>query len=320
MTLPNIEIRYPGQPCTHQRISEIEQQLNRTLPEDYAEFIMTTGGGMISRKNSVIGDFHLPTGDALEAEVEQLFGNGVASNDAENDLATYAQFLTDEWEIPEEVLLIGHAESGMHEYFSLNYAISEFPKHSVLYFDNEGDNQFLLVADTFTDFLTQLQPSPDYKEGAFSPFDGQEGINAALSGRFGDTLSEAIKFSDVPDIEDVLRKAAVKLAEGNLIKMFVTEDSFKFQDLLYFLAEPFEEFDSLESWNDYVPADAKTFKLIGLVRDSFITSDGWSAVQFFDASVKGWWKSRAEMHVLIKTLNGYKLRADYVDWLINTLR
>lgn len=320
MALPNIEIRYPGQPCTHERIREIEQQLNRTLPKDYAEFIMATGGGVISLKNSIIRDLHHPTGDARETELEQIFGNGITSNDTENDLATYAQFLTDEWEIPDEVLLIGHAESGMHEYFALNYGITKFPKHSVLYFDGEGDSQFLLAAVTFTDFLNKLQPSPDYKERIQSPFDGQEGIHAALSGRLGNALSEAIKFSNEPDMENVLRKAAAKISEGNLIEMYVTEDSFRFQDLLFFLSEPFQDFDSLDSWKDFDPTAGKTFTLSGLVLDSFITSFGWSAVQFFDAAIIGWWNSRTEMRVLTKTSNGYKLRSDYVDWLIDTFR
>lgn len=120
-------------------------------------------------------------------------------------------------------------------------------------------------------------------------------------------------------MEQLLRRSAERLSEGNLIEMFVTEDSFKFQDLLFYLAQSFEDYPSLDSWKKSQHKSVD-FHIYDLLRDSFITSDGWPAVQFFDAAINAWWKSRTELGVLIETPRGFKLSEKYVTEIMNLFR
>lgn len=146
MKLSQIELTHHGKPCGSFRIRSIEEKIGRKLPEDYKKFIKTTGGGTLSLKNTTLAGISLPDGDELEINVEQIFGNG-HSEDDDNDLADYASFLAEEWEIPTKVLLIGNPGAGMHESFALNYDLEGFPPLSVLYLDNDEPGQFTLVAD-----------------------------------------------------------------------------------------------------------------------------------------------------------------------------
>ena len=279
----------------------------------------TTGGGAISFENCVLDNVYLPSGVELDSKLNRIFGNDTTTNDSENDLVDYAGFLTEEWEIPKEVLLIGCAESGMHECFVINYHLQQFPRHSVLYLDNESNDGFILVADSFSDFLSKLRPAPDYKEVERSPYHGQEGIHAVREGELGDMLEKLLQSSSIPNMEQILRRSAERLAEGNLIQMFVTEDSFKFQDLLFFLAQSFEDYPDLDSWKN--PQSEGPGVYVGdLLLDSFITSRGWSAVQYFDAAINEWWKSRTELGMLVETPHGYKLKDDYITSLVDTFR
>lgn len=320
MTLPNIELLYPGQPCTNRRIHEIERRLKRTLPDDYAEFVKSTGGGILSRKNCAFDGTYLPSGETFNSEVEQIFGNGATSNDSDNDLVTYASFLTDEWELPNEVLLIGHTESGMHECFVINYGLVDFPHHSVLHLDSESNEEFVFVADSFSNFLSKLRPAPNYKEVERSPYDGQEGIHAALHGQIGGALAEVLEASSIPDMEQILRRAAIPLAQGNRIGMYITEDAFRFQDLLFYLTQPFVDHFSLDTWKEIVPEGENRYRIAGLFDESFLSTAGYSAVGFYEDSMIAWWKNRSEKGVLVKTPQGYKLKDDYIAWLIDTFK
>lgn len=320
MTLPNIELLYPGKPCTSWRIRTIERKIKRKLPADYAKFVKTTGCGAISFKNCVLDNVYLPSGVELDSKLNRIFGNDTTTNDSENDLVDYAGFLTEEWEIPKEVLLIGCAESGMHECFVINYHLQQFPRHSVLYLDNESNDGFILVADSFSDFLSKLRPAPDYKEVERSPYHGQEGIHAVREGEIRGSLAKAISASSIPDMENILRKAAEPLAYGSIIKMAGGEDAFLFQDLLYYLAQPFEDHYSLDTWKDFVKEEEHPFRIPSLLGESFLKSDGSPAVLYFEGSMILWWESRTELGFLVETPHGYKPKDDYITSLINTFR
>ncbi|KGM18702.1 SMI1/KNR4 family protein [Corynebacterium auriscanis] len=319
MRLPQITLLYPGEPCNGGRIRAIERKIKRKLPDDYAEFVKTTGGGVVSFKNCVLDNVNLPSGMEFDSKLDRIFGNGTTTNGSDNDLVDYAGFLTEEWEIPKGVLLIGCAESGMHECFVINYELREFPPHSVLYLDNESDDGFVLVADSFSDFLSKLRPDPDYKESERSPYRGHEGIQAAREGELGEILKKVIASSSLPDMEPVLRKAIEPLASGDSIKMYVHEDSFKFQDLLFYLAQTAENYYSLEDWS--IPQDeGPRFCIYELLGYSFMTPSGWSAVSYFDAALIGWWESRTKLGVLVETPHGYKLKDDYIASLVSMFR
>lgn len=215
MTLPNIELLYPGKPCTSWRIRTIERKIKRKLPADYAGF--------------------------------------------------------------------------------------------------------LLVAESFSDFLSKLRPAPDYKEVERSPYHGQEGIHAVREGEIRGSLAKAISASSIPDMENILRKAAEPLADGSIIKMAGGKDAFLFQDLLYYLTQPFEDHYSLDTWKDFVKEE-HPFRIPSLLGESFLRSDGSPAVLYFEGSMILWWESRTELGFLVETPHGYTLKDDYITSLINTFR
>lgn len=319
MKLSQIEFTHQGKPCGSLRICAIEKKIGRKLPDDYKKFIKATGGGTLSLKNTTLAGITLPDGEELEINVEQIFGNG-HSEDDDNDLAGYASFLAEEWELPSEVLLIGHTESGMHECFVINYGLVDFPHHSVLYLDSESNEEFVFVADSFSNFLSKLRPAPNYKEVERSPYDGQEGIHAALHGQIGGALAEVLEASSIPDMEQILRRAAIPLAQGNRIGMYITEDAFRFQDLLFYLTQPFVDHFSLDTWKEIVPEGENRYRIAGLFDESFLSTAGYSAVGFYEDSMIAWWKNRREKGVLVKTPQGYKIKDHYIAWLIDTFK
>lgn len=94
----------------------------------------------------------------LEIYVDTIFGNAHEEKEEWDGLVEMGVYLSDAWQVPDEVLLIGYCESGMHEWIVLNYELEEFLVHSVLYFDDEGEGEFILIADTFEEFISKLQP------------------------------------------------------------------------------------------------------------------------------------------------------------------
>ncbi|MCF8713152.1 SMI1/KNR4 family protein, partial [Corynebacterium parakroppenstedtii] len=155
---------YTAQPADSQRILEFESKLGKKLPDDYKMLLSETGGGILNLEKCFLTDISLPDGDTLEVVVEDIFGNGTASNGAHVDLIDYATFLMDEWEIPEEVLLLAASEDGMHQCFVINYGLPDFPEGAVLYVDTDPDGIIMPVAESVDAFLSKLGPYPDQEE------------------------------------------------------------------------------------------------------------------------------------------------------------
>ena len=318
MKLSQIEFTHQGKPCGSFRIRSIEEKIGGKLPEDYKKFIKTTGGGTLSLENTTLTGISLPDGEELEINVEQIFGNG-HSEDDDNDLADYASFLAEEWEIPTKGLLIGNPGAGMHESFALNYDLEGFPLHSVLYLDNDEPGQFALVAPTFSDFLEMLQPSPDYDDEV-SEYEGQKGLFLARKGPLGEELIKAINASSYADMESIVRHAAESIAIENRIEMYGGEKSFRFQDLMFFLSQPFGEHHSLETWTAPSGLRNDSINKADLLGESFLREDGHSALNSNESATERWWEDHVNSGVLIKTSQGYKLKSEYIDWLVNTYR
>ena len=150
---------YPGQPAGEDRLLEIECAIGKRLPDDYRTLIRETGGGTLKLAKCVMPG--LP-GAAEGLATEDIFGNGRTTRDMNVDLATQATFLMEEWEIPREVLLFATTEDGMHNCFVINYDLPEYPKGSILYLNTDPGGDIALVANTFTEFINALGPTPNY--------------------------------------------------------------------------------------------------------------------------------------------------------------
>ncbi|KAB3523273.1 hypothetical protein GC425_01820 [Corynebacterium sp. zg254] len=319
MNFSDIEFIRQGKPCGIFRIRAIEKKIGRKLPKDYRKFIMQTGGGQLSRKNAVLPGIQLAHGEELESEVELILGNGYPDY-YNRDLAEMGTFLTEEWEIPFEVLLIGNFNSGMHECFVINYDLKEFPVHSILYLDNDFPEEFTLIAESFTEFLEMLEPSSEY-DGKVSKYSDQGGVYLARYGSLGETLRKAIAVSPYEDMEIILRRAAEGIAIENRLEMFCQEESCRFQDLLFFLSQPFGGHYSLESW--LAPRGKSENGAVNeadLLHGIFLSEHGWSGLVSFRKANDVWWERRTSSGVLVETPDGYRFKDDYIEWLVETFR
>lgn len=153
---------YLGQPCGPDRIAEIERNVGRELPADYAQFIMETGGGYLNSEHEfLLGDF-LPT-DPICVSVEQILGNGVVDDSMEGSLdhPTFGgPSIAETWEYPDEALLFAISNAGPHVVYMINYELPEYPVHSIVVFNSEKDSG--LVAESFTEFMGMLTKAPDW--------------------------------------------------------------------------------------------------------------------------------------------------------------
>ena len=329
MKLSQIEFTHQGKPCGSLRIRAIEKKIGRKLPNDYKKFIKTTGGGTLSLKNTTLTGVTLADGDELEINVEQIFGNG-HSEDDDNDLAGYASFLAEEWEIPTEVLLIGNSDAGMHESFVLNYDLEGFPPHSVLYLDNDEPGQFTLVAESFETFLQKLKPSPDYDPDTAGQAQlnerMQQNIARAREGTLSPQLKESIAATHIADYEQIVRRAAYNLAltEGGFGVWGSNPAWLQLVDVVYWAAQQVQPSSSLESfkgpfWED-TPWDGNEYQFPSLIKRSFLLEDDHTGITCSEAMLRIWWERRMEAGVLVQTSDGFKLKDDYIATVLETLR
>lgn len=140
-------------------------------------------------------------------------------------------------------------QSGIRVAWTLRHQLwlNQVPPAFSLIPRQRSDDGVTLVTESFSDFLSKLRPIPGYEEFERSPYDRQEGIHAASHGGLGVSLSGTPSVRDVPNTENILRKAAARIAEGKLSELYITEDSFRFQDLQLFPPEPFQDSESLDS-------------------------------------------------------------------------
>lgn len=319
MKLPEIELSSQGKPCGSARIYLIEAKIGRELPRDYRQFIKKTGGGYLGLKNIVVDGLAQHLDQKASGCIKHIFGTRHERDD-ENSLAGHGAFWTEEWGIPNEVLLFGRGNNRREESYVLNYDLKEFPRHAVLYRDVSLPGQFIQVAPSFAEFLAHLRPSPDYTE-EMSDFIGRMGLYCARRAPLGSTLLKAIDASPYADMESVLRNAAEGIAVEDRMDMYGGEESFRFQDLLFALAAPLSNHDSLESWTASRGADPHSVNIADLL-DGIFRRPGtdWSSLNYTQAAMDMWWTSRTELGVLVATPQGFKLKDDYVEWVISTFR
>ena len=111
-------LSYVGQPCGSDRIAEIERNVGRKLPADYAQLIMDTGGGYLNSEHDYLAGGFLPT-DPVGLSVELIYGNGVLENSTRislDDLTFGGLAIAKTWDYPGEALLFAIEGVGRMSY------------------------------------------------------------------------------------------------------------------------------------------------------------------------------------------------------------
>ncbi|MBC2682342.1 SMI1/KNR4 family protein [Corynebacterium anserum] len=331
MKFGDIEFTDRGKPCGILRIRSIEKKIGRKLPADYKKFIMKTGGGCLSLKNTYLFGVLLPSGEELEANVEIILGND-PTGETDFDLAEAGEYFTEEWEIPSDVLLIGNTEAGMHECFVINYDLPEFPRHSVLYLDNDIPGEFTLIARSFSEFLSMLAPDSDYDpDDDLSIEESREQTKKqhkirSQKGALSPQLQESIEATGIPDYEQIVRRAAYQLACVDL-GFFVSGYNKKWAQLLdvvYWAAQHVQPCRTVKSFKgpiwDHIPWDGNEYQFMSLVRASFVLEGERGSISCSEAMLELWWQRRIEPGVLVETPEGFKLKDEYIAPVLEALR
>lgn len=319
MTNYSTLFEYPAQPADEQRIREIEHGLGRLLPDDYTRLLSQTGGGFLSMNTCYLPEIELPDGDVIDVAVDSIFGNGKTSNNSNVDLLEQAAFLMEEWEIPDEVLLLATTSDGMHQCFVINYRIAEFPLGSVLHFNTDPEGQMTQVADSVDDFLSKLGPNP-YAEPDRADVPDNAGIIGVRQGQLSPALREAISQTPTPGIEQLLRKSAEPLALTPSVSISKNSvETRRFLDVLYWIAQHVAPQSDPQTFV-YPENEENPVSLHKLISESFVNPDlNWlSTYSYFPISA--WWETRVEEGLLRSSKSGYVLDSNYIDTVLDELR
>lgn len=329
MNYGNFELTRSSTPCTVARIQEIEQNLGRELPNDFADFIMSTGGGIPSIKNTVMEKIRLDDGSFSDCHVGNIFGNGTLNRGASNDLDNAAIFLMSEWEISTDFLLVATSANGMHECFLMNYSHPDFAKYSILYMDTDFPEQQIEVAGSFNEFLEKLAPSSTYNPNSEqtdekeSEVDGW--IERARHGKISAQLQDAISATGISNYESIVRLAAEELAksESGMRVTACNPQWLQLVDVVYWAAQHIHPSKSLESfigpyWDDD-PWDGNEYQYKSLINKSFKFEGEYSGVSGTKAMLKMWWNARSDQGHLHETSAGFTLNDDYAYSVIQSI-
>lgn len=301
-----IDFEYPGKKCTVLKIAQIEKTLGKKLPKAYKDLIKRCGGGVLSLENNPI---ELPMDDSSEdyvLNVEQILGNGKTSSGDNNDLLTYGRFLTEEYEIPDEVLLFGFCESGMHEYLVINYGLKDFPEGSVLFCnDEENPGEYIQVASTFAEFLELLEPDPEFSESTVES--DPKYIHArSMNGALTPELERAIAATPTPGLEHEIRCAA---KSTGLYVSGRSQETWHLFDLVYWSIQhvkPYRQIEELTVMDS--PEAMRT-----MLSESFIIPEHISGFLSDIATFELWWEDRIKENRLVQHEDGYRLDSSYMD-------
>lgn len=312
-----------GQPCDDVQITEIEHQLGRELPDAYRTLIEHTGGGVLSSEfNMFPGDYAPLSGDD-GVVLTRILGNGETGNRLNNDLVTNSKNLAGIWDHPREVLIFALTEAGAHECFAINYELPAFPRHSILYIDNEVDDIVRKVADSFEEFIDKLTKNTYYDDQAeLNRQSRQKGIEAARYGSLSPSLARALVDSGLDDGEHLLRSLAVKIAQKGFFIVGKDDDSRLLLDYLFWLTT---RTLSIENGYSQNPSDdqgrlddSPTF---AQVVDPMICGPGFGfRARWQSGSVRGWWNARIRNGAIVTTDYGYQLSERCTEELFNQLR
>lgn len=308
-----------GQPADPARISEIEQDLGKVLPVDYKNLLIQTGGGSLNPDRNFLSRTALSGGDEIEIAVDVIFGNGKTTHGDNIDLIEYGVCLMDEWEIPDEVLLLATTSDGMHQCFVINYGLAEFPLGAVLHFNTDPEGQMTQVANSVDDFLSQLGPNP-YIEPDRVDIPDDAGINGVRQGQLSLALREAISQTPTPGIEQLLRKSAEPLALTPSVSISKNSvETRRFLDVLYWIAQHVAPQSDPQTFV-YPENEENPVSLHKLISESFVNPDlNWLSTYSY-YPISAWWETRVEEGRLRPSTSGYVLDGDYIDTVLDDLR
>lgn len=315
--------RRTGVPCDDARIDEIERTLGRQLPQAYRELIKTTGGGYLRSATCFIANINSPDADPEGLAVAQIFGNGTTKYGDRIDLASRATFLMDEWELPEEVLLFTTSDDGMHQCFVINYDLPEYPQGSILYLNTDPGGDIALVANTFTEFINALGPTPDYDPTTDYDEDDRlaQSRHYIQTGPLSPALTNALTHVPDPDAMSLFRTAARHAASPGGVRIDHREESRQFIDIAYWIIQHTKiphDFETFFDGSDH--SISPNFK--DLLAGTFSSPE--QPRQFIFSYSLGfleqWWEVRIQEGRLKPTPDGYVLDDEYITTVINQLR
>jgi hypothetical protein len=142
---------------TNEEIVAAQSKLGVTLPTDFVELMKKSNGGYVNHtKRAFPVDFNIESGDAF-IEVEEIMG-------IHEEGILLSEYLAGEWDLPKKLVLF--AGSG-HAWIGFNYDGRDIP--NVVYVEpDDGDgNNFHVIAETFTDFISRLDDPNKYIEDDF---------------------------------------------------------------------------------------------------------------------------------------------------------
>lgn len=165
MNLPDDLFYRQGTPCDEARIAEIERNIQLELPDSYRELLMATGGGELSEKYSLSRRYCDDDEVPLEG-FNTIFGNGQFSDTMRINLDSDARVIAKEWEYPRWGLFFATGYDTTHTPLILNVINPKFPKGSILYFESDLDELYVVYAN-FDEFLADV--CDPYTEEDFDP-------------------------------------------------------------------------------------------------------------------------------------------------------
>ncbi len=320
-----IRFSHPGQACDDNRVLEIESTLGRRLPQSYRTILKETGCGVVDSSNSFIPfpDSQRDNEDGIEdgVSIDQIWGNGTASNGSENNIDQVVPFLSREWGLPEEVLLFATSEAGMHECIVMNYELTDYPRGSILLLDTEQGGEITKLADSFDDLVdTIVRNHNDSRQDDVRDSSTLTPVEGAEDGPLSDDLTRMIHLSPVSDAEALVRTAAARKVSRPAPYLIENDEySRTLLDMfMWLLSEQREVRDAGDFRNSAGNYDIPSFRT--MITESFSTGAGYigfSSSRFF---LTTWWDDRVDNGFLINTGHGYRFREEYMNSLFNTLR
>lgn len=135
-----------NKPATDEEIKNVEQTLGRKLPSDFLQLLKTANGGIVKDTHQAFPvDFSIESGDQFIV-IEEVMG-------ANEEGLMMSDYFIKEWDLPEELVLF--SGSG-HAWVGFNYENREFPNVVYVEPDDGNGNNFHVIADTFTEFVSKL--------------------------------------------------------------------------------------------------------------------------------------------------------------------
>lgn len=141
-------------PVTDRKVAKVENKLGITLPTDFINLMKKSNGGYVNyEKRAFPVDFNIESG-AVFIDVENIMG-------IDKEGILLSQYFAEEWNLPSNIVLF--SGSG-HAWIGFNYDGRDVPNVVYVEPDNGDGNNFHVIAETFTEFVSKLDDPEKYDE------------------------------------------------------------------------------------------------------------------------------------------------------------